>query len=182
MNKTQLRPRKGAIKEATAAAHKAYEKYKSRAKITNHDFMVVINFREPSFRHRLYVINLDDLSVMRTHHTTHGVNSSNTQNRAYADKFSNRRGSHQSSLGAMVTAETYYGRHGYSLRLDGLEKQNSQVRGRYIVIHPAPYVTDPYILANGRAGQSHGCPAVDPAISRDLIDLIKEGTFLYAYY
>jgi hypothetical protein len=96
--------------------------------------------------------------------------------------FSNDRGTLKSSLGLFITAETYSGRHGYSLKLDGLEEGvNDNARERLIVVHGAQYVTED--RADDRlVGRSWGCPAVRPGISRELIDDIKEGSVLWIYY
>jgi hypothetical protein len=92
-------------------------------------------------------------------------------------------GSRQSSLGLFRTAETYQGRHGYSLRLDGLEPGvNDHARDRAIVMHGADYVTPRVVAQFGRVGRSWGCPAVDSAINRELIDTIRGGTAVFAYY
>lgn len=165
--------------EAVAAGLKKYNEFKHLVK--NHDTMIVIDFRQHSSKKRLYVIQ--NGQIMRKHHVTHGSKSSSYFDKGRADKFSNKYGSHQSSLGAMLTGEVYYGRHGRSLRLDGLEPGvNDNVRKRAIVIHSARYVTNRYINKKGRAGCSWGCPAVDPAISNVLIDQIKNGSFLYIHY
>lgn len=170
MNKSDLEVKKS---ERIKAIKKALQEYKKYSNLRD-DYIVVVNMDEPSYRKRLHVYDLKKKKVIRDHHVSHGKNSANPYNKAMATKFSNKENSHQSSLGAMKTAETYNGKYGYSLKLDGLEKQNSNVRRRYIVIHPADYVTDRFILSNGRAGLSWGCPATDPAISKSLIDLIKE--------
>ena len=100
-----------------------------------------------------------------------------------ASRFSNREGSLQSSLGLFRTAETYHGRHGYSLRLDGLEPGvNDRARERAVVIHGADYATQAFAARHGRLGRSWGCPAVDPRIHRALIDTIRGGTAVFAYY
>ena len=100
-----------------------------------------------------------------------------------AKRFSNEVGSRQSSLGLFRTAETYYGRHGYSLRLDGLEPGiNDRARERAIVMHGADYVTEEVVDYFGRVGRSWGCPAVDPAVHRALIDEIRGGTAVFAWY
>lgn len=152
-------------------------------KIKNDKYMVVVNYNEPSWRKRLYLIDVENDRLISSHHVAHGEGSSDSNNRAYAKYFSNKPNSHMSSLGAMITGETYIGKHGYSLKLKGLEPGlNDNVEKRYIVIHDASYVTDNYILANGRAGQSYGCPAVDSAISVDLIAKVKNGCFFYAFY
>lgn len=151
-------------------------------KASNKDLIVIVNMREPSYRKRLYVYDLKTNKFVANHHTTHGEKSCGAD-RAYAAYFSNTPNSHATSLGAMVTEDTYTGKHGRSLRLKGLEKGiNNNVKNRYIVIHSADYCTNGYILAAGRAGCSHGCFAVDPAIAKGLIDLIKGGTFLYCHY
>lgn len=145
--------------------------------------MVVVDFSEPSFRKRLYVVNLASKTVEQEHHVAHGKNSACFYDSAHACKFSNKIGSLQSSLGAMKTGKVYYGKNGKSLKLHGLEKGvNSNVFIRFVVIHPSNYVTDAYIRQNKKAGMSWGCLAVDPAISSSLIDLIKDGTFVYCYY
>lgn len=88
-----------------------------------------------------------------------------------------------SSLGAMVTDDVYRGKHGFSMRLNGLEPgKNDKVRRRCIVIHGAEYCTDEYIKNNKRAGQSYGCPAVSSELSNEITQNYKAGCFYYAYY
>jgi len=96
--------------------------------------------------------------------------------------FSNDKGTLKSSLGLFITAETYFGKHGYSLKLDGLEEGvNDKARERLIVLHGAHYVSED--RADDRlVGRSWGCPAVRPGISKILIDAIKEGSVLWIYY
>ena len=99
-----------------------------------------------------------------------------------ATKFSNNRGSNQSSLGLFRTGESYQGKHGYSLRLDGLEKGfNDNARNRAVVMHSAYYVSENFIERHGRLGRSWGCPALPVEFSREIIDLIKGGSCLYIY-
>lgn len=193
MKKLDLEFNNVARMECIDAAIKHYALYANSPKIKNTDMIIAVNMREPSYRKRLHVVELIDNSLseaseliihtIRDHHVAHGVNSSNPRDRAYANNFSNTPGSRCTSLGAMATAETYKGKHGLSCKLDGLEQGlNDNVRDRYIVIHSADYVTDRFILANGRAGQSDGCAVVDPSISESLIELIKGGCFFYVYY
>jgi hypothetical protein len=108
----------------------------------------------------------------------HGKNSGEN----FAESFSNVPESLMSSPGFFITAETYTGKHGYSLRVDGLEKGiNDNARVREIVIHGADYVSDDYIKKYGRLGRSWGCPALPAALSNKIIDKIKEGTCLFVY-
>lgn len=176
MRKTDFTADGSAILKAKAVAESMATKFQ----IERPTYLIVVNFDEPSYRHRLYVFKNGRL--IETHHVSHGSRSSCT-NKAFACKFSNKVGSHMSSLGAMKTGEIYYGKHGKSLKLIGLEKgKNNLVKLRHIVVHAADYVTDDYILRNGRAGCSWGCLAVDPAISSRLIDMIEGGCFVYIHH
>ena len=88
-----------------------------------------------------------------------------------------------SSLGLYKTSITYKGKHGYSMRLDGLEKGlNDKARERAIVVHGANYVSHSYIKKNGRIGRSFGCPALPQELNAYVIDLIKEGSCFYIYH
>jgi hypothetical protein len=99
-----------------------------------------------------------------------------------AEKFSNIPGSNTSSPGFYSTGETYIGRHGYSLKLDGLEMGiNDKARMRAIVMHGADYVSSDFISNHGRLGRSFGCPAVPQELSKEIIQTIKGGSCLFIY-
>ncbi len=143
------------------------------------DTLTVIDFSKPSTEQRLWVFDLDARELLFKELVSHGRGSG----LANATSFSNTNESYKSSLGLFRTAETYVGKHGYSLRLDGLEAGvNDRARGRAIVMHPASYVSDSFAKAQGYLGRSHGCPALRPEISRELIDTVKGGGLLFAYY
>ena len=108
-------------------------------------------------------------------HVSHGKGSDSNHD-GLAEKFSNVSGSNASSLGFYKTAETYQGKHGYSLRLDGLSETNSKARPRAIVVHGADYVKDKEVIQ----GRSWGCPAVSRMHSKKVIDLIKNGSLILA--
>jgi len=109
----------------------------------------------------------------------HGRNSGDE----FATKFSNSAESFQSSLGFYVTGEVYQGKHGFSLRLDGLEYGiNDNARNRAVVIHGADYVSDKFAKSNGRLGRSLGCPAVPYAIHKEFINTIKDKSCLFIYH
>ncbi len=168
-------------KKAKRVALANFEIHKHKCK--KKDKIVVIDMTEHSKHRRLAVIEVATGQRTRLHHCAHGINTSCKKNRGKACYFSNIYGSRMSSKGAMVTAETYWGKWGKSLKLDGLEPGiNDNVRRRAIVMHKANYVTDRFIARVGRAGQSWGCPAVDPAIWPSLRDEIKGGTFVYIYH
>ena len=101
------------------------------------------------------VIDLASRRVLFNELVAHGANSGET----YASEFSNRVGSRQTSIGLFRTDETYYGRHGLSLRLSGLEPGfNDRARERAIVMHGASYVSDAVVSTYGSLGRSWGCP------------------------
>ena len=165
---------------ATAEAMKHY--YLLNGKAPKNPLMIVINMKEPSYRKRLYLYDIVTQKYLTNHHVAHGSGSANPADKAYAVSFSNTPESHKSSKGAMITGNTYVGKHGRSCRLHGLEPEiNDNVDARDIVIHAADYMTDDFILANNRAGCSWGCFALDPHIAQGFIDLVKGGTYLYVY-
>ena len=141
--------------------------------------LTVIDYSRPSSQKRLWVYDLQTRELLYEELVAHGQGSGAN----VATQFSNQPESHQTSLGLFVTHETYVGRNGYSLRLDGLDKGiNDRARDRAIVMHGAPYVSPSFVKANGRLGRSHGCPAVSDTVARDLIDRVKGGGLVFAYY
>ncbi len=141
--------------------------------------LTVIDFSRPSTTRRMWVYDLRSRELLFEEPVAHGRNSGHDLTTA----FSNAPESNKSSLGLFRTAEAYIGKHGYSLRLDGLERGvNDRARERAIVIHGADYVNLDAARAQGRLGRSLGCPAVRPEISRRLIEAVKGGGLLFAYY
>ena len=141
--------------------------------------LTVIDYSRPSSEKRLWVYDLNTRELLYEELVAHGQGTGANR----ATKFSNQPDSHQTSLGLFVTDETYVGRNGYSLRLDGLDKGwNDRARDRAIVMHGAPYVSPQFVKATGRLGRSHGCPAVSDAVARRLIDRVKGGGLVFAYY
>jgi len=139
----------------------------------------IIDLQAPSSQKRLWVIDVQNTELLFYEYIAHGKNSGEDR----AQTFSNIPESHQSSIGLMRTAETYQGRHGLSLRLDGLEPGfNDRVRQRDIVIHGADYVSAAYIERFGRLGRSWGCPALRIEIAIPLIETIKGGSLMFFHY
>ncbi len=140
--------------------------------------LAVIDYSRASTEQRLWVFDLSVPKLLFVEHVAHGQGSGDDRARL----FSNREGSHQTSLGLFRTGETYAGGNGYSLRLDGLEPGiNDRARERAIVMHGAAYVDPLRALKQGRLGRSFGCPAVRTSVARPLIDAIKQGQLLFAY-
>lgn len=141
--------------------------------------ITIIDFSMPSTSKRLWVFDVRSRRMLFREAVAHGRNSGHNRSTA----FSNEVGSFKSSLGLFRAAESYIGKHGYSLRLDGLEPGvNDRARERAIVVHGADYVNLAVAQKQGRLGRSLGCPAVRPEITRPLIDAIKGGGLIFAYY
>lgn len=141
--------------------------------------LTVIDYSKPSTQKRMWVFDLQSHELLFDELVSHGRGSGKTM----ATEFSNAPDSNMTSLGLFRTAEAYMGKNGYSLRLDGLTPGlNDHARARAIVIHGAPYVNAATAKANGYLGRSLGCPAVRPEVAHELIDTIKGGGLIFAYY
>jgi hypothetical protein len=142
------------------------------------DLLTVIDYSLPSTKPRLWVLDLANGKVLFRELVAHGQGSGDN----YATRFSNQPDSHQSSLGLFLTAGTYIGGNGYSLKLRGLESGvNDLAESRYIVMHGAWYVSPEHARTHGRIGRSWGCPALPRETAGPVIDTIKEGSFLFVY-
>ena len=141
--------------------------------------LTVIDYSKPSSERRLWVFDLKARELVYEELVAHGQGSGANM----ATEFSNDDESHQTSLGLFVTGDTYVGKNGYSLRLDGLDQGvNDRARDRAIVMHGAPYVSEQFVKATGRLGRSWGCPAIRAAVARQMIDRVKGGGLVFAYY
>lgn len=142
------------------------------------EVITIIDFSLPSDKERLWVIDLIQAKVLFHCLVSHGRNSGDLM----AEYFSNNPGSYASSPGFYSTGETYMGRHGLSLTLNGLEKGiNDKARERAIVIHGADYVSPEFIRKHGRLGRSLGCPAIPDTLNESIIETIKGGSCLFIY-
>jgi len=144
----------------------------------NTNIVTIADFSQPSSKKRLYIVDLDNYQVLFNTYVSHGRNSG----KDVAKKFSNKLSSYQSSLGFYLTKDTYFGKHGYSLQLEGLEKGiNDNASRRAIVMHGANYVNEKMISSLGYIGRSQGCPAISTRESKEIISTIKDGTCLFIY-
>jgi hypothetical protein len=140
--------------------------------------ITIIDFTQSSNAKRMYIIDLEKGELLMQTYVAHGRNSGEE----FAQNFSNAPESYMSSPGLYETGGTYSGKHGLSLKLNGLNRGvNDNALKRAIVIHGASYVSEDFIRKNGRLGRSQGCPAVSEELSASIIDLIKGGTCVYIY-
>ena len=180
-----IRPPNGRITKPSATAFKAavnsYNKLKREGK-TKTNKMVLMDMSRPSTESRMWVIDMDSKKLLAQHRVAHGSGSGVSSDPRLARNFSDRNHSHKTSLGAYVTAETYSGKHGLSLKLDGQERGfNRSARSRYVVMHSANYASDSFVRQHGYLGRSQGCPAMDPAVAHNVINMVKEGSAMLIY-
>lgn len=156
----------------------AYEKARSQG-LDSSQILTIVNYQQPSTEPRMYVFDLKTNNLLFKELVAHGKNSGDN----VPHSFSNAPSSLKSSIGLFLTTSPYIGEHGYSLRVDGLEKGfNDMAASRDIVVHAANYVSQAFARAHGRLGKSWGCFAVDPTVASSLISTIKGGTLIFAYY
>lgn len=143
------------------------------------DILTLVDFSVSSNQKRLWVIDLSSNEILLQTLVAHGKNTGEE----FANNFSNTPDSFKSSLGFYATGEVYNGKHGISLKLDGLEKGlNDSARKRAVVIHGAYYVSESFIKNHKRLGRSQGCPAVPVELAPEIISMIKGQTCLYIYH
>lgn len=143
------------------------------------NILTLIDFSMSSNSKRLWVIDLTTNTILYNSLVAHGRNTGNE----FATSFSNSPQSFKSSLGFYATGEIYSGKHGNSLKLDGLEKGiNSNARERAVVIHGAEYVSNSFIQNNKRLGRSLGCPALPLELTDKIIQTIKDKSCLFIYF
>ncbi len=166
-------------KDAFQYAMIGYFNLKKRDYLKNPEILSIVDFSLPSTKKRFFVLDLKRKTLLYNSLVAHGRNTGYK----YARRFSNVPESKQSSLGFTVTGDTYYGKHGLSLRLRGTEKGvNSNALQRYIVVHGAEYVSKEFISRFGRLGRSWGCPALPEGISDKVIRNIEDGTCFFIYF
>ena len=161
------------------AALAAYNEAAQDGTLARPDLLTVIDYTRPSTERRLWVLDLARGRVLFHELVAHGKNSGEN----LARFFSNAHGSLKTSLGLFVTETPYVGRNGYSLRLRGLDRGvNDNALDRAIVMHGASYVSAAIAAKLGRLGRSWGCPALAPEVAQRVIDVIRDGTPVFAYY
>jgi hypothetical protein len=159
-------------------ALEGHARLRAEGRLDNPRYLTLVDFSLPSTEKRMWVMDLEREEVVFHTYAAHGVASGVTK----PTQFSDIPESHQSSLGFYLAAEAYTGKHGLSLRLDGLESGvNGRARERAIVLHGAEYAEAAFIQQHGRLGRSQGCPSVPRAMSRPIIDAIQGNSCLFIY-
>ena len=165
--------------QAYEFAKKGFDKLMEEGRLLNDSIVSIIDFSQPSIQKRLFIIDLKNYKVLFNTLVAHGRNTG----RELATSFSNKASSYMSSPGFYITGNTYEGKNGYSLKLEGLEEGiNDNAFERGIVVHGAAYVSQDLANAQGYIGRSQGCPAVPVSVSERIINTIKEGSCLFIYH
>ncbi len=166
----------GLERDVFFTAYKGYQILLNKGAIKKKNILTVCDYSQSSNNKRLYIIDVKEGRLLYNTFVSHGKNSGGE----YATSFSNLQSSNKSSLGFMVTAETYRGKAGYSLRFNGMEAGiNSNVRNRDIVLHGSNFVNTRVMQERGTIGNSLGCPAVPLAQHKQIIDAIKGGSCFF---
>jgi hypothetical protein len=164
--------------ECFSLALNGFHKLKEKG-IVQKNILTLVDFSISSNTKRLWVIDLNKNVVLFQTLVAHGRNTGEE----FANEFSNQAESFKSSIGFYATGEIYNGKHGLSLKLDGLEKGlNDNARGRAVVMHGAEYVSESFIRQNKRLGRSQGCPAVPVEMNEKIINVIKNKSCLFIYH
>ncbi len=165
--------------EAFRLAYNGFSKIQSTRILSNDSLLTLIDYSKPSSVERLFILDIKNLRIIEKSLVAHGKYTG----LVIPEFFSNTIRSHKSSLGFYITENTYFGKHGYSLRINGIEKGiNDNAKKRAIVFHGAKYVSQEYIDSFGRIGRSYGCPALPVEKNNKIIDLIKEKSCVFIYH
>lgn len=141
--------------------------------------LTVIDYSLPSSKQRMWIFDVSKERLLYNTYVAHGQNSGLT----VPNHFSNQNSSKATSLGTFVTKDTYMGSKGISLNLKGLEKGfNDNAYNRRVVMHGAWYVEPSFIHQSGRAGRSWGCPSIAKSLAKPVINTIKGGSVIFAYF
>ena len=176
MHLSQKAPRLN--KKVLKLALTAYQKARIHGDVKK-QVLTVIDYSLPSWKQRMWIFDLNRDKLLFNTYVAHGKNSGSD----IPHHFSNRVSSRETSLGTYVTKDTYIGSKGYYLNFKGLEKGfNDNAYDRRVVIHGAWYVEPDFIKNQGRAGRSWGCPSIAKTLARPVINTIKGGSVVFAYY
>lgn len=167
----------GLSKEAIDYAIKGYRKLVDSGLVNNSQYLTIVDFSQPSRNKRFYILDMKNDSLIRNTYVAHGKNSGVDM----AKSFSNDLNSNKSSLGFYLTESTYRGKHGLSLRINGLENGfNDNAEARGVVVHGAPYVNARRVNSD-YMGRSQGCPALPENEYAQVINTIKDGSVIFVY-
>lgn len=147
-------------------------------KIASHDRIAIVDFSIPSYRPRMFLVNLGRGEV-ETILVSHGIGS-DPEHTGLLHRFSNEVNSEATCEGAFLTSDYYVGKHGDSQRLLGLDPTNNNALDRAIVVHSAWYANAEMIAKHGKLGRSQGCFAVGQNELAKVFERLGPGRMIYS--
>jgi len=151
---------------------------RNRSRLWRTDVAAVADFALPSALPRFHFADLEKGEV-RSFLVAHG-RGSDPEHDGFLKTFSNQPNSYATSRGAYVTAEWYKGKYGTSIRLMGVDADNSNVLQRAIVLHPAWYANEDMLAKWGKLGRSDGCFAMGESDFNEALWHLSGGRLIYA--
>jgi len=142
------------------------------------DRVGVADFALTSAAPRLHVVDMAS-GTLRSFLVAHGKGS-DPEHDGWLKSFSNTIGSEATSRGAYLSGSWYDGKYGTSVRLTGLDADNSNALDRAIVMHPAWYAAPDMLAKWGKLGRSEGCFAMAPEQFNEALWHLAGGRLLYA--
>ena len=150
----------------------------SRPHIQHRDFIGVVDFSMGSHLPRFHIVHLPSGHI-ESHAVSHGIGSDPAHS-GFLASFSNEHGSEATSNGTYMTADTYHGKYGLSMKVKGLDWSNNNAENRAIVIHNAWYAEPEVIEQHGKLGRSQGCFAFSRKSQWDVMSRLGGGRMIYA--
>ncbi|MCC9167623.1 murein L,D-transpeptidase catalytic domain family protein [Pontibacter harenae] len=171
--------KKGLSYDVFSKAMAGFQNMKKKGLVSSSKSVIsVIDFSKSSRVKRLWIVDVKAKKLLFNSLVAHGKNTGQDK----AVNFSNVPNSNMSSMGFYITDRTYYGKHGLSLKLSGVDgNYNSNAMSRAIVVHGADYVSEAFVKQYGRLGRSLGCPAIPQDVSKAIIENIKDKSLLYIH-
>jgi hypothetical protein len=151
---------------------------RTRAQVWRGDVVGVIDFALPSSLPRFHFANLE-AGTVRSFLVAHG-RGSDPEHDGFLKTFSNQPNSFATSRGAYITYEWYKGKYGTSIRLNGIDADNSNVLNRAIVLHPAWYANEDMLAKWGKLGRSDGCFAMGETDFNEALWHLSGGRLIFA--
>jgi L,D-transpeptidase catalytic domain len=173
-----LRPEQGAAPTRALLQRALHALEQHADRIAQRDFIGIADFALPSRAARFFIVSLAD-GRAQSHLVAHG-RGSDPAHTGWLERFSNEPRSQATSAGAYLTADTYVGAHGHSLRLQGLDASNSNAASRAIVVHGAWYVSAAIVGRCGMLGRSEGCFALAQSSLAPVLEHLGSGRLIYA--
>ncbi len=163
-------PKDYTSKHAEALAFCKKEKF-------NEDYYFLIDMSVHSGKNRFYVYDFKQKKVTGSNIVTHGSCDVHEDNDDKYDKakFSNRDGSHCTTLGKYKIGKRDYSSWGINVKywLHGLEKSNNNAVARVVVLHSWDAVADTEIYPD-HSPLSWGCPAVSDNFMKKLDEKLQK--------